>query len=79
MDNRLDFISKFKDQDSAINEMTKARKQFIEIDIELVSLAITRDFKDPAFQRQISLARTLLEQSLQHTIKALCLLHEDKS
>lgn len=75
MNNRLDFINKFIDDDSAIKEMTKCRKEFMDIDDNLSQLAIEAKDK-PAMARSIANARTRLEESLQHSIKALCLKHE---
>ena len=80
MDNRLDFVSKFKDHDAAINEMTRSRKCFIALDEALRELA-QEDIvvgTNPQIQRQISIARTHIEDACQHTIKALCLKHEAK-
>jgi hypothetical protein len=76
MDNRLDFISKFKNETLAGMEFRAARERFIEIDAELQKLL--ENPVEPALARSVSLARTYLEQSLQYTIKSLCLKHEDK-
>ena len=75
MNNRLDYISKFVDDKKATDEMTKLRIDFMNID------SILRDqgefSKDnPAMARSLANARTRLEESLQHSIKALCLKHE---
>ncbi len=76
MNNRLDFICKFKNPTLAGLELKAARERFIEIDAELQKL-LERP-TEPALARAVSLARTYLEQSMQYTIKSLCLKHEDK-
>lgn len=76
MNNRLDFICKFKNATLATMEMRAARERFIEIDAELQKLL--EKPTDPALARSVSLARTHLEVALQYTIKSLCLKHEDK-
>jgi hypothetical protein len=76
MDNRLDFISRFRDDQLAKAEMQEIRFKIIAIDNYLKDL--TKKSASPSFLRSLSLARTNLEQSLQYTIKALCLFWEDK-
>jgi len=74
VDNRLDFITSF--EDGAIELMTEIRRKFIELDNEL------RKIMDvpcqPSGQRSFSNARTRLEESLQHSIKGICLKYEKK-
>ncbi len=76
MNNRLDFICKFKNSQLATMEMSAARERFIEIDAELQKLL--ENPVDAALARSVSLARTHIEVALQYTIKSLCLKHEDK-
>jgi hypothetical protein len=80
MNNRLDFISKFKDEDIAILEMTGCRAKFIELDEALrIEAQLAQDNNLPAMARSIANARTRLEEACQHAIKALCIKHEDVS
>jgi len=77
MDNRLDFISKFNDEDLTILEMNACRHKFIELDNALREEAIlAASSSNAAMARSIANARTRLEEALQHAIKALCLKHE---
>lgn len=78
MNNRLDFISKFKDENLAILEMSGCRREFIELDRKLqIEAKIAVDYNNPAMGRSVANARTHLEEALQHSIKALCLKNED--
>ncbi len=77
MDNRLDFISEFKNHDEAISQMTICRRQFMLLDDQLKGL-MDHGSDNPAMLRSISNSRTRLEEALQHAIKALCLMHEVK-
>ena len=76
MNNRLDYISNFKE--GAIEKMTAMREQFINLDNELRALTAANESVDPALPRSIALARTHLEVALQYAIKSLCLKFEDK-
>lgn len=79
MNNRLDFISEFRDKDLAILEMSGCRFKFMELDKALqIEAKIAIDYNIPAMARSIANARTRLEEALQHAIKALCLKHEKK-
>ena len=74
MDNRLDFISKFVNEDEAHHDMATLRNRFIDLDKSL--MAIWKTCGNLPGQRAIALARTNLETSLQYAIKGLCLKHE---
>lgn len=82
MNNRLDYINKFKP--GAFEEMGKLRKQLTDIDDYLSKLSTSAlagnldQESDRAFQRALSLARTKLESTQMYAIKAMCLLYEDK-
>lgn len=78
MNNRLDFISEFQNKELAINEMTLARNHFIDIDDRLRQMVDPKLQRDAQIGRQVALARTHIEEALEHTIKALCLIHEKK-
>lgn len=78
MDIRLDYVSKFKDQEKAITEMTALRAQYMALDATLKNMTELGN-GDPAFLRSLSIARTHLETSCQYGIKSLCLGYEDKS
>lgn len=75
-DNRLDFISNIDPE--FINMMTGARADFIKMDEELRKLSAQAMAGRDGVNRCISLARTNLEVALQYTIKALCLMGENK-
>jgi hypothetical protein len=74
MDNRLDFIDKFKE--GATEAMADLRKKYIALDDVLRELI--KEHSSVQFARVVSIARTYLETSLQYGIKSLCLKHEDK-
>lgn len=76
MNNRLDFISEFEDKEAAMREMIQCRKDYIAID-DILRSYLNKPVS-PALARCVALARTNLEQALQYSIKALCLLHEKK-
>ena len=72
IDNRLDYIADFKD--GAVEKMIEYRKLFIALDAELVKLGDNCQIG----HRNLVIARTHIEEALQHTIKALCLQGEKK-
>ena len=78
MNNRLDFISKFKDSGIAIAQMSGMRQMFIEIDNILIDIHESLD-EGCAGRRSVDNSRLHLEEACQHAIKALSLLHEDRS
>ena len=79
MDNRLDFIKSFKDEDLAISEMTGCRAKFRDLDEALrLEAKAASDYNNQAMARSVANARTRLEEACQHAIKALCLKHELK-
>lgn len=75
-DNRLDFISNIDEE--FINMMTKARADFIKMDNELRALSAMPEAQKDGVNRLISLARTNIETACMYTIKALCLMGENK-
>lgn len=77
MNNRLDYIGKFRD--GAREEMESIRKAIGEIDekLRLISHATCSSFT--ALHRAISIARTKLESAQMYAIKAVCLQYEDAS
>ena len=76
MNNRLDFISKFKDHEIAVAEMSEIRKLFMALDSMLQFLM--KETSDAATLRVAAISRTHIESALHYAIKALCLRHEDK-
>lgn len=76
MDNRLDFISSFENNDEAVQEMSSIRAKLILIDEYLRTMA--PESRDSALNRSIAMARTHIESALHYTIKSLCLKHEKK-
>ena len=78
LDIRLDFIKKI--DPANIEMMTILRNKFIDLDNEM------KDFEEfgchddnvQAAMRSLSIARTHLETSCMHAIKALCLIGEVK-
>lgn len=79
MNNRLDYITSFKNKQIADDEMNQLRSDFIKIDDKLRLIASVNESHDAALVRSVSLARTHLEQAQMHAIKALCLKHENKA
>lgn len=77
MNNRLDFISEFTNQDEAINEMKACRNRYIELDGRLRETADEVP-SNPEACRCIAIARSHIETALQYSIKALCLKWEKK-
>jgi len=77
MNNRLDYIGKFKD--GAVEKMTEIRAKFVALDEELRMLACNSESVDPAFNRTLALARTHIETASMYAIKSVCLKYEDKN
>ena len=75
-DNRLDFITSIEPE--FINMMTGARADFIKMDDELRKLSDLPEAQREGVNRLISLARTNIETACMYTIKALCLMGENK-
>lgn len=75
-DNRLDFITGIEPE--FINMITGARADFIRMDNELRALSDMPEAQKDGVNRLISLARTNIETACMYTIKALCLMGENK-
>ena len=76
MNNRLDYINKFKNNQIAKLHLQNCRESYVNIDDSLK--LIVENVKDAATQRAISLARTHLETSLFYAQKGIALKHENK-
>ena len=77
LDIRLDFITNINPL--SIEEMTKLRKDFMQIDEILKIIADKCEvMKKDAGKRTIALSRTNLEIALQFAIKSLCIIGEMK-
>lgn len=75
LDIRLDYISNIDPQ--CLDEMSKLRKAFIEVDVKLQDISDCLTLvQRAAGLRAIALARTHLETGLQFAIKSLCILGE---
>jgi hypothetical protein len=76
-DLRLDFITDIDQR--YIDMMTSARKEFIRLDQELQVMGDMENAGETGAARCVSIARTHMETALQYTIKALCLMGENKN
>lgn len=71
IDNRLDYISDFKE--GTKEEMSRIRNLFIALDIELVKIG-----ESQVGHRCLAISRTSLETSLSYAIKTLALQGEKR-